>query len=239
MIKAITDSLRRYFVAGVLIVAPVILTYVVLNFLFKSIDGILSPYLHKVLGYSVPGLGILTTLLLILLAGVLTYNFIGSRLFRAGDRMMRSFPFVRVIYLSAKQLVEGVTLPQRKTFKEVALIEYPRRGVYAMCFVVKRPRLLRDGQECELVSLFVPSTPTPISGMVILARPEEVTILELTVEEAFKFLVSGGIVSPEQFRGRILQPESRERERNESDSTENLIESNMRGGADDASGDTA
>ena len=239
MIKTLTDALRRYFVAGVLIVAPVILTYVVLNFLFEAVDGILSPYLHKVLGYSVPGLGILTTLLLILLAGVLTYNFVGSRLFRVGDRALRSFPFVRVIYLSAKQLVAGVTLPQRKTFKEVALVEYPRRGVYAMCFVVQRPRLHCGGRESELVSLFVPSTPTPISGMVIMARPEDVTLLDLSVEDAFKFLVSGGIVSPEHFHGHILKPEPGERTKIENASPENLAKSNTRGHADDASGDIA
>lgn len=239
MKRMIIDALRRYFVSGVLVVVPIILTYVVLSFMFESIDGILSPYLRKVLGYTVPGLGILTTLLLILLAGVLTYNFIGSSLFRAGDRALRSFPFVRIIYMSAKQLVEGVTLPQRETFKEVALIEYPRRGVFALCFVVKRPRLVSGDGESELVSLFVPSTPTPISGMVIMARPEEVMVLDMSVEDAFKFLISGGIVSPELFRARILGPKSGERGLIEGAFPAEINEPDTRSGANDASGDTA
>ena len=239
MKRMIIDALRRYFVSGVLVVVPIILTYVVLSFMFESIDGILSPYLRKVLGYTVPGLGILTTLLLILLAGVLTYNFIGSSLFRAGDRALRSFPFVRIIYMSAKQLVEGVTLPQRETFKEVALIEYPRRGVFALCFVVKRPRLVSGDKESELVSLFVPSTPTPISGMVIMARPEEVMVLDMSVEDAFKFLISGGIVSPELFHARILGSKRGERGLTKGAFPAGINEPDTRSGANDASGDTA
>ncbi|HSG98503.1 MAG TPA: DUF502 domain-containing protein [candidate division Zixibacteria bacterium] len=206
--KILLDTLRKYFISGALIVAPLIITYLALKFLFEAIDGILSPYLHDLLGYDIPGLGLVTTVLLILLVGVLTRNYFGSRVVRIGERLISAFPVVRPVYLAAKQLVEGVSLPSKRAFKEVALVEYPRRGAWALSFVVGRPLRRIDGVDSPGVCLFVPSTPTPISGMVIVVAPEEVILLDMTVEEGIKFLVSGGIASPEMLSGRFLDAES-------------------------------
>lgn len=199
--KHFVDALRRYFISGALVVAPLILTFILLKFLFEAVDGILLPYLSDYLGYRLPGLGLITTVLLILLAGVLTRNFIGSRIFKMGEKLLTTFPGVRTIYIAAKQLVEGVALPQKAAFKEVALVEHPRRGVYSLSFVVARPTLTRQGQTEQRICLFVPSTPTPVSGAVIMAKPEDVLLVNMTVEEGIKFLVSGGIASPEALIG--------------------------------------
>lgn len=193
--SSVWSALKRYFISGVLVVVPIILTYIVLKFLFDVVDGILSPLLNRIFGYYVTGLGLFTTLLIIILAGVLTRNFFGARLYHLGDRLLRRMPVIRPIYSAAKQLLESLA-GTGTSFKEVGLIEYPRLGSYSICFVANRLMIKRDGRELEHVVAFIPSTPTPVSGMVVLIPSHEVTILEMTVEEAVKFLVSGGVVSP-------------------------------------------
>ena len=187
--------IKRYFLSGVLVVVPIILTYIVLKFMFEAVDGILQPFLYRVFGYFVPGLGILTTFLIIILAGVLTRSFIGARLYRIGDQMLVRMPIIRPVYSAAKQLLEAITMPSTRSFKEVALVEYPRRGVYALCFISNRIDLEINGELRKFASVFIPSTPTPVSGMVIIVPVDEVKRVNMTVEEGIKFLVSGGVTS--------------------------------------------
>ncbi len=205
--------LKRYFVSGVLVVVPLILTYIVLRFLFHSIDGILQPLLIRVLGYSVPGLGVFTTILLILLAGVLTRNYVGAKVYQLGEKVLIRLPLIRPIYSAAKQLLESLTIPSMRSFKEVVLIEYPRRGTWALGFVANRVSIEIDDTVCHSVSVFVPSTPTPLSGMVVMLPEDEVFGADMTVEEGIKFLVSGGVVSPPLIRQRAnLSPEEQKEE---------------------------
>ena len=193
----IVAVVKRYFLSGVLVVVPIILTYIVLKFLFEAIDGILQPIIYKILGYYIPGLGIFTTFLVIILAGVLTRNFVGAWLYRKGDRLLIQMPLIRPIYSAVKQLLEAVTIPSARSFKEVALVEYPRRGMYALGFVAKRIEIEINGETRVFATVFVPSTPTPVSGMVIMVPVDEVVTVNMTIEEGVKFLVSGGVASPE------------------------------------------
>ncbi len=196
--KLIKDIVRHQFLSGVLVVVPLILTYVVLLFLFESIDSILSPVVEKVFNYNIPGLGIVTTILVILLAGFITRNVVGARVYKIGDRLLTQTPIIRIFYLAAKKLIEAIAMPQVNTFKEVVMFEYPRRGVYALGFATTRVRFLPDGSnERKMVGVFVPSTPTPLSGIVIFVPENEVIPLDITVEEGIKMIVSGGIVSPD------------------------------------------
>jgi len=204
--NSIVSAIKRYFLSGVLVVVPIILTYIVLKFLFVAVDSILQPIIHRALGYYVPGLGVFTTFLIIILAGVLTRNFLGARLYRTGDRMLVRMPIIRPIYSAAKQLLEAITVPSTRSFKEVALVEYPRRGAYALCFICNRIDLEINGEIRKFASVFVPSTPTPVSGMVIMVPADEVKIVNMTVEEGIKFLVSGGVASPELITSAITQP---------------------------------
>ncbi|MCX6825791.1 MAG: DUF502 domain-containing protein [candidate division Zixibacteria bacterium] len=195
--KTTKDILRRQFLSGVLVVVPLILTYVVLRFLFEAVDGILSPLVLRLFGYNIPGLGIIATILIILLTGFLTRNIIGSTLFHFGDRMLGKMPIIRIIYLAAKQLIEAVTIPNVKAFREVVMIEYPRNGLYAIGFVTTHIKFKGGLKEDEkLIGVFIPSTPTPMTGIVIFIAEEEVTCLNISVEEGLKLAVSGGIVSP-------------------------------------------
>ena len=201
----IVAVVKRHFLSGVLVVVPIILTYIVLKFLFEAIDGILQPIIYKILGYYIPGLGIFTTFLVIILAGVLTRNFVGAWLYRKGDRLLVRMPIIRPLYSAAKQLLEAVTMPSTRSFKEVALVEYPRRGAYALCFISKRVDLEINGETRVFVTVFVPSTPTPVSGVVIMVPADEVIPVNMTVEEGVKFLVSGGVASPELIRSTSMQ----------------------------------
>lgn len=197
--QMVKDIIRRQFLSGVLVVVPLILTYVVLRFLFESIDGILSPLVERLFGYHVPGLGIFTTILLILLTGFFTRNFLGAKIYRLGDKMLARTPIIRIFYLAAKQLIEAITVPNIKSFKEVVMIEYPRLGAFAIGFATARIKIDRvNGQ--ILVGVFVPSTPTPVSGIVIFVPEKDVRHLDLTIEEGIKLIVSGGIVTPDALK---------------------------------------
>ena len=198
--KIVKDILKRQFLAGVLVVVPLILTYVVLRFLFETIDGILSPLIMRAFNYHIPGLGIIVTILLILLAGFFTRNLIGAKLYKFGDKILGNIPIIRVVYLATKQLVEAVSLPNVKAFKEVVMVEYPRRGLYTVGFATSNVQVRADKIGAKkMVGIFIPSTPTPVSGFVIFAPTEEIITLNITVEEALKLLVSGGIVAPPEF----------------------------------------
>jgi len=202
LFRIVKGIIRRQFLSGVLVVVPLILTYVVLRFLFELIDGILSPLIYRTLGYNIPGLGIIVTILLILLAGFFTRNLIGARLYKYGDRVLANIPIIRIVYMATKQLVEAVSVPNIKTFKEVVMVEYPRRGLFAIGFATSRVRLENRGEEpVKLVGVFIPSTPTPVSGFVIFSPEKDIITLNISVEEAIKLLVSGGIVAPPAFGG--------------------------------------
>lgn len=195
-----TDVIKRYFLSGVLVVVPVILTFMVLRFLFEVVDGILQPILHPLLGYYRTGLGALTTIAVILLAGVLTRNIIGAKLYRLGDRLLERMPLIRPIYSASKQLLEALTKSDAKSFKEVALIEYPRKGLYALCFVSQYLSIQVGDESKKYATCFVASTPTPISGMVVIVPVDELRSIDMTVEQGIKFFVSGGVASPELIR---------------------------------------
>ena len=198
--------MRRYFVSGVLIVVPLILTFLVLQFLFETVDGVLEPVLRNILGYYRSGLGVLATILLIFLVGVLTRNLLGAKIYRTVEKLLVRFPLVRPIYFASKQLLEGLTNEETSSFKEVALIEYPRRGLYTLCFVTSQTKLDNGFGTGQYTICFVPSTPTPISGFTVLLPSEEVRRINMTVEDALKYLVSGGVSSPDMIDVAIDRP---------------------------------
>jgi uncharacterized membrane protein len=189
-----------------LVTVPVIVTVLILNFLFQQVDGILSPLIKRALGYSIPGMGLLATLALILLVGILVRNMVGSRLFGLGELLFVRTPLVRAVYSAAKQLVEAVALPERNSFKRAVLFEYPRKGTYILGFASARTHLKEGPVTGDLVAVFVPSTPTPVTGFVILVPANEVYELAMATEDIVKMIVSGGITTPpELFRAPQIQ----------------------------------
>jgi len=188
--------LRNYFLSGVLIIVPLIITYLVLRFLFLGLDGLLSPLINELIGFNFPGTGLLATLILIFLAGLFASSLIFSRLVSYAESLFNKIPVIRTIYGPAKQLVESLTAADKKGLKQVLLVQFPRQGVYTLGFMTNRIRL----KEEELLAVFIPSTPTPFTGWTLLFKEDEVTFLDTSVEEGIEFFVSGGIASPDRFK---------------------------------------
>jgi uncharacterized membrane protein len=200
--------LRRYFLSGILVIVPLIITFLVLRFLLSGVDGILSPIITKLIGRNVPGLGVVATIILIFIAGVLTANVIGSRLFKIWEIFFIKTPLVRTIYGSSKQLVQALTNTDKHSFKQVVMVEFPRKGIYTFGFMTNEMKIdLLDAND-KMISVFIPSTPTPFSGWTLLFRHEEVIPLDISVEDGIKFFVSGGIASPALFHQTDTKPQA-------------------------------
>jgi uncharacterized membrane protein len=196
--QKLNTALRRYFLSGILVIVPLIITILVLRFLFENIDGLLSPLLTKLLKHHIPGLGIVATIILIFAAGFLTANVIGLRLFRIWEIFLIKTPLVRTIYGSSKQLVEALTTTEKNSFKQVVLVEFPRKGMFCLGFLTRGIEVERKDTKDELMAVFIPSTPTPFTGWTMLFPKDDVTPLDMTVEQGIEFFVSGGIVAPEK-----------------------------------------
>ena len=209
MIKKFQRRLRNVFITGLLITLPIALTWFILQFLLKNFDA-LSPVFTRMLiqlgapipeGFRIPFLGLMVTLLIVLAVGWLTTNFFGKKLFELGELMIEKIPFVRRIYKSSKQVVSSIAEADTSTFRKVVLIEFPRRGLLAIGFVTGESRgevqrITRD----NMLNVFVPTMPNPTSGFLIFSPPEELTEVSMTIEEGIKYVVSGGIVTPAEFK---------------------------------------
>lgn len=195
---------RRLLFAGLLILAPAYLTIYVLVLLFRFMDGIFAPLIDRALGYfvpgiHVPGLGIVLTLCVILFLGWLSRNLAGRRLIATLESVIRRIPVAKTIYGATKGVLEAVGRDQADAFKRVVLVEHPRRGLYALGFVTSAetfwPR--PEGGSRTLVPVFLPTSPNPTSGFLLLAPPEDLMECPLTVEEGMRMIVSGGILKPD------------------------------------------
>ena len=192
-----------------LITLPIALTWFILQFLLKNFDA-LSPVFTRMLiqlgapipeGFRIPFLGLVVTLLIVLAVGWLTTNFFGKKLFELGELIIEKIPFVRRIYKSSKQVVSSIAEADTSTFRKVVLIEFPRRGLLAIGFVTgeSRGEVQRITRE-NMLNVFVPTMPNPTSGFLIFSPPEELTEVSMTIEEGIKYVVSGGIVTPPEFK---------------------------------------
>ena len=209
MIKKFNRRLRNIFLAGFLITLPIALTIFILNFLFKSLDTLSPTFTHWLIvlgvplpvGYRVPFLGVIMTFIIVFLVGALTTNIFGKKLLQFWEGLVEKIPFVRRIYKGTKQVVSSFATVDTKSFTKVVLVEFPRKGVHAIAFVTGKTRgELQRLTGYSHINIFVPTTPNPTSGFVIFTDPSEVIELDMTIEEGIKYVISGGIVTPEQVR---------------------------------------
>lgn len=194
---------RRYLVAGILVWLPLGITLLLLRVLVGIMDTtlLLLPKQYRpeeLLGFAIPGLGILLTILLLLVTGLLATNFIGSAFVGKWESLMDRIPVVRSIYSAAKNFAEIIFSDSGSAFKKVLLIEYPRKGTYSLAFQTSAELgevQSRTGE--EVVSCFVPTTPNPTSGFIIIVPKKDITVLDMEVDEALKMIISLGVVVPE------------------------------------------
>lgn len=196
-------TLKRYFITGLLIVVPLGLTFYVLALIVGLMDAMLT-YLPKplqpdtYLPFHIPGLGIIFTVLTILLVGLLATNLLGKRLISAGEGFLDKIPFLRSIYNSTKQFLEAFLSKEHQGFRRVVLIEFPRKGLYSLGFVTGVTKgEVQDKTQERVINVFLPTTPNPTTGYYLLVPERDVIPLEMTVEDAFKLIITGGMVSPE------------------------------------------
>ncbi len=221
---------RRYFVTGLLIWVPLVITLWVLNLIVSTMDQSLTllPVRWQprtLLGLNIPGLGMVLTLLVIFGTGLLTRNIIGQQLVRWWESLLGRIPFVRSIYSSVKQVSDTVLADNGQAFRKALLVQYPREGIWTIAFqtgtpssevlrklmpatgVMAAPTDAADAAESgpEMVSLYVPTTPNPTSGFFLIVARRDVIELDMTVDEALKYVVSMGVVSP---GSKVVRPPS-------------------------------
>ena len=209
--KALSFSgrLRAYFLAGILVTAPLAITIALASWLIEFVDSRIVPliplrynpdfYLKEYLGYEIgiPGLGLIVLIVFITLVGAMTAGFLGRFIIRLGENMLNRMPVIRGVYGASKQILETVLKRQSNAFRQAVLVEYPRRGMWAIAFITGRTEgevqnLIAD----DLINIFLPTTPNPTSGFLLFVPKKEMILLDMAVEEAIKMVISGGIVTP-------------------------------------------
>jgi uncharacterized membrane protein len=195
--------MRKFLIAGLLVWLPLVVTVVVINFLINSFDQILLwlPTNYRpdnLLGFHVPGLGLVMALFVILITGVIAANYFGERLVNFWESMLARIPFVRSIYSAVKQVTEAF-VGSEQSFQKAYLVEYPRRGVWTIAFQTstKMGEAQCKTQLPSVVNIFVPTTPNPTSGFYLMVPEHDLIPLDMTVEQALKMVISGGVVVPD------------------------------------------
>lgn len=193
--KGMRTQLKKSFFTGLLVVIPIGLTIYILIFFIKLLNNFLP---FKFLPY---GTGIILTIILITFVGFMTSNIIGRRLIEIGEKLISSIPLVKNVYAAVKQISDAMLSSQAKNFRRVVLIEYPRKGIYTLAFVTGVSRgEVQEKTKSNVINLFVPTTPNPTSGFYLMVPETDLINLDISVEEAFKLLISGGMVSSDTNR---------------------------------------
>jgi uncharacterized membrane protein len=202
MIKNIFKHLRTKIFAGILVILPLGITFLVLKFVFNTLDNIIGPLIPHVMIYpfnqkfSIPGLGIIAFFLLLYLIGLITTNVLGRKLVTWGDSLFNNIPVVKNIYSASKQLTDAFSASRKGSFRQAVFIEFPQEGNYMLGFVTNE---LTDSENQKKVAVFIPTAFIPPQGFLLFLPKEKVLPSPMTVEEAIKAIMSAGIVAPHSF----------------------------------------
>lgn len=194
--------MKRYFITGLLIWIPLSITLMVLAWIVGTLDTIiewlpaaLQP--RNLFGFNIPGIGVLVTLLIVLSTGLVGANVLGQRLVRFWEAVLARIPVVKSIYYSVKQVSDTLFSSNGQAFRKALLVQYPREGVWTIAFLTGIPggdaaRHLGN----DYLSVYVPTTPNPTSGFFLIMRKAEVVELDMSVDDALKYIISMGVVAP-------------------------------------------
>ena len=204
------ELLRNYFIAGILITGPIALTLYIAWLFIHGVDAAVTALVpdeynpETYLPFHVPGIGLVVAVAALTLIGALAANVLGRFFVRIGERVMGRMPVIRGVYGAVKQIFETVLLKQSSTFREVVLVEYPRRDSWTVAFVTARPEgEIKDMAPPDAIGIYVPTTPNPTSGFLLYVPRKDVITLSMSVEEGIKLVISGGIVTPPDRRKTI------------------------------------
>ena len=194
--------IKRYFITGLLIWVPLVITGWVLSLIVSTLDQSLrllptSIHPQTLLGFAVPGAGAVLTLVMILLTGLLAANFIGQKLVVWWEKLLARIPVVNSVYNSVKQVSDTLFSPNGNAFRKALLVQYPREGSWTVAFLTGAPGGdIVNHLQGEHVSVYVPTTPNPTSGFFLMMSAKDVVGLGMTVDEALKYIISMGVVAP-------------------------------------------
>jgi len=193
---------KKYIITGLLIWVPLGITIFVIRLLVNIMDQtiLLLPVAWRpeaLFGFNLPGLGFVVSAMVIFITGFFLTNLAGKKLIKIGEDFLDRIPFVRSIYSSVKQVTSTILSTDNNTFNEVLLIQYPRKGLWTLCFKTSdSPKAFNEIADEELVTVFVPTTPNPTSGFILFVPKQETKKLDIDVEDALKLVMSLGVVSP-------------------------------------------
>jgi len=211
MTKKFFKHLRTKIFAGILVVLPLGITFLVLKFVFNTLDSILDPLIpninvslfHRV--FQLPGIGIISFFFLLYLIGLITTNVLGRELISWGDRLFKTIPVVKNIYTSSKQLTDAFSATQKGSFRQAVFVEFPQEGNYVLGFVTNE---LIDLERKAKVAVFIPTAFVPPQGFLLFLPKEKLLPSQLTIEEAIKAIMSVGIVTPQTLSVPLSSPGS-------------------------------
>tara|TARA_X000001036_G_scaffold408576_1_gene418943 strand:- start:79 stop:672 length:594 start_codon:yes stop_codon:yes gene_type:complete len=192
--NSINQTFRAKLFAGMATLLPLYLTFIVIRFLFESLEQISDPLL-KQLGIDIPGLGIILTILLIYVLGLIVTNFLGKKIFNIGESIVKKVPIVNIIYTTLKQITDTFTKGTTDAFEGAVYIEYPRKGLWTMAFISGDSK---SEEGIKYYHLFVPTTPNPTSGFFLMIPQSDAIPTGMTVEEGLKTIISGGLLAPNE-----------------------------------------
>lgn len=196
----VSKVLRRQFIAGILVVLPVVIAVLILVWLFNYIDNIAQPVAKSLLGRTIPGLGFGLTVVLIYLTGVVATSVLGKRLVRFGESLLSRVPVFRYLYTGVKQIMESFAAPREAGFLQVVLVEFPKKGMRVIGFLTSESRL--DSGE-KLLTVFIPTSPNPTSGYLEIVRESDVIRTNISIDDALKMVLSVGKVSLQEVSDRL------------------------------------
>ena len=194
--------MRKYFATGLLILVPIAITLWVLNFIISTMDQSLLLLPEKwrpgeLIGFYVPGMGALLTLLVVFVTGLLTHNYIGKKVVYWWELLLKRIPVVNSIYSSVKQVSDTLFSSSGNAFRKAVLVQYPRQGSWTIAFVTGTPGGdVKNHLVGDYISVYVPTTPNPTSGFFLMMPKADTIELDMSVDEALKYIVSMGVVSP-------------------------------------------
>lgn len=204
-------SIRRYFIAGLLVWVPIYITYFVVHFIVNLLDGTLALlpknyHPEQFIGRPIPGAGVIFTLIILIITGMLVTNFIGHRLLAVWEKILSRIPLIRSIHSATKQVVNAVVQPNGNAFRKVVLIPYPHAGTWSIAFVTSTS-LNSPWTSHAVVNVFVPTTPNPTSGFLLFVPVQDIIELNISVEEALRMVISLGVIIPESMKQLLTTPE--------------------------------
>lgn len=196
-------ALKKYIIAGLLVWLPLAATVIIIKLVIDLLDRtiLLLPDRYRpeaLLGFSVPGLGVILSIAILILTGMLAANLIGRRAVEMWEFILHRIPLVRTIYKSVKQIATTILASDSKSFRRVVLVEYPRKDAWSMGFLTNERVNIETGRLAGgLAAVFIPTTPNPTSGFIIMVPQSDIIELDINVEDGFKYIISMGVITPD------------------------------------------